>query len=670
MAAIELLVGLALNYLISLAVNERSDAIHKGRERKLADAAAREQELADAIRSGVPLRGELTRACLDLARKRDTLELTAGERRLWHLLSDPAFQEHVYAWMATGGTKDGRAARDRLAATMTTALRASGADAAQIQFLETSYFDALERALFSNELLRSWRQQLSLDYLRERVDELAGIHSPERQVAALARYREKALAAWDIIDLSNLPEDDVKLATQKLLLRQLYMPLQIVRDEEVPTLGELVWVDTSDIPAGTPWREQFRRRVSVGEALRADRRLVVLGDPGGGKTTMLRWLATATLLRGHDPEAFAGLPDTESLPDRPLIPVLIRCRDLGGDDLSRSFADFLHQHLMKSELLPADAEVVYAAILARIATGDVLLLVDGLDEIADVRVRMRFCEELDRTAQRYPDAPIVATSRIVGYRDMPYRMKRGFRHGTIAELSRADKDRFATRWTEVTEQHLPAAERIRRADELRTAIHSSDRIERLTGNPMLLTTVALVKRKVGKLPSRRNKLYAEAVSVLLNWNPGTYQPIDDIEAIPQLEYVAYYMCEYGLVRVSEGLLLDLLQEVRTNFPHIRPSRGACGAATAPASPGCGSSAISRSRSTWPPARSSTAGIPAATRRCPCTPRSASWPASPRRPGGRSTTWRNARSPRHGEKRCASWSPNATMMTSTTCWGRS
>jgi hypothetical protein len=40
---------------------------------------------------------------------------------------------------------------------------------------------------------------------------------------------------------------------------------------------------------------------------------------------------------------------------------------------------------------------------------------------------------------------------------------------------------------------------------------------------MLLTTLALVKCKVGKLPNRHNKLYAEAVAVLLNWNLRHYR---------------------------------------------------------------------------------------------------------------------------------------------------
>src|SRR5207237_1079327 len=96
------------------------------------------------------------------------------------------------------------------------------------------YFEAIEKAVYAHPILAHWRHQLSLDYLREqmavlrqRADEAVGIYSPEKQKAALERYCAKALAAWDIIDLSNLPEGDVHMASQKLLLRQLYMPLRI-----------------------------------------------------------------------------------------------------------------------------------------------------------------------------------------------------------------------------------------------------------------------------------------------------------------------------------------------------------------------------------------------------------------------------------------------------------
>ena len=44
-----------------------------------------------------------------------------------------------------------------------------------------------------------------------------------------------------------------------------------------------------------------------------------------------------------------------------------------------------------------------AVIMERIAAGEVLLLVDGLDEITDPQVRIQFCQELERTADRALD---------------------------------------------------------------------------------------------------------------------------------------------------------------------------------------------------------------------------------------------------------------------------
>ena len=586
----EIVLGTILSYLISLAANLRTDAIHVRREERLREQLGREDALRKAIASSRPLREALSAACAELARNRHRLGVTPQEKPLWRLLSDEAFQVDLVEWFMAGGIEEGNAVKERLLRRMETALAHTSASPEQIAFLRSDYFDMVEKSVFAHPILAHWRYQLSLDYLREQVavlrrraEEAAGVYSAEKQKDALDRYSDKALAAWDIIDLSNLPEGDIHIATQKLLLRQLYMPLRIEvestrrgegDDAALARLEEQrearrhreaghFFTDEPD------WPDRTESRSPVGERLGVSRRLVVLGDPGGGKTTMLRWMATAYLLRHKGDDAFSQIPDTQTLPSQPWIPVLIRCRDLGEVDLCSCFTDFLTQHLNKTELLPEEADVMRAVILDRIAKGEALLLVDGLDEITNPYVRMMFCQELERTAARYPDAPIVVTSRIVGYRDMPYRMGSGFEHGVIAELNREDKDLFARRWVEVTEQHQPPAEKAKRAQELLDALHSSDRIERLTGNPILLTTLALVKRKVGKLPNRRTKLYAEAVSVLLNWNPRLYQTIEEDEAIPQLEYLAYEMCQRGVQLLTEDEVLDLLEKVRTEYPNIR-----------------------------------------------------------------------------------------------------
>src|SRR5690606_16122167 len=125
------------------------------------------------------------------------------------------------------------------------------------------------------------------------------------------------------------------------------------------------------------------------------------------------------------------------------------------------------------------------------------------------------------------------------------------------------------RWISVTESTRSPEDRAERERELIAALQASSRISQLASNPMLLTTLALVKRKVGKLPSRRTKLYEEAVGVLLNWNPTVYDPIDEREAIPQLGYVAYEMCRRGIQRIAEPDLLELLDRVRAEYCNVR-----------------------------------------------------------------------------------------------------
>jgi hypothetical protein len=295
------------------------------------------------------------------------------------------------------------------------------------------------------------------------------------------------------------------------------------------------------------------------------RRLVILGDPGAGKTTLLRWFATAFLLRLTNNSDFYQMPDIDSLPEQPWLPLVVRCRELDTQCLqSCTLDDILRRTLQKAELESGELEL--QLLRNELAAGRLILLIDGLDEIAAPTLRASFCAQLERISDTYPEAPMIVTSRIVGYREMGYPIGKGFEHGVLAELTKEDKDNFIRRWCDVTESK---EEQLRAEKELIEAMHASDRIERLTGNPMMLTTMALVKRKVGKLPTRRNELYREAVGVLLNWRSDLYGPVDDREAYPQLEYIAYAMCDRGVQQLRRDEIIGLLEDVRRDFPNIR-----------------------------------------------------------------------------------------------------
>ena len=384
------------------------------------------------------------------------------------------------------------------------------------------------------------------------------------------RYRSLLLETCDIVNLANLPEQDRILVLQRQLeLRRLYVPLRVWVDVETDE-----YID-EEIKLGDFWKEHLekigrkRQRLPVGERLAKAKRLVVLGGPGAGKSTLTRWIATAYLLRLKSDPDLQDLPDVKTLPDEDWLPIIVRCRDLDQSCISGNLDDILSHTLRKAELTEDEANALLQVLKRRLNDGTALLMLDGLDEISESRMRASFCQHLEQIHVAYPKAPIIATSRIVGYRDMGYRLDGGFEHVTLDDLDREEKDDFAHRWCNLTE--LPER-RDDAARELIHDIHSSDRIERMTGNPMLLTTMALVKRKVGKLPSHRAHLYGEAVQVLLNWRSEVDEPLDQLEAIPQLEYIAYDMCDRGVQQLRRDEILELIAQMRIEYPHVHQAR--------------------------------------------------------------------------------------------------
>jgi hypothetical protein len=160
--------------------------------------------------------------------------------------------------------------------------------------------------------------------------------------------------------------------------------------------------------------------VSPLHAALAQRRLVIVGDPGCGKTTFLRWvahcLAADRLGREPGPRAAARLLGL----DRARLPLFIRIADwhefiVGqqkrhrGPPLART-ADWL------IEFLGDDAHGHNLGLTADdfrrlLCAGDAMILFDGLDETPDRGQRRTLVEVIECIARAYPDCPLVVTSR-------------------------------------------------------------------------------------------------------------------------------------------------------------------------------------------------------------------------------------------------------------------
>lgn len=150
---------------------------------------------------------------------------------------------------------------------------------------------------------------------------------------------------------------------------------------------------------------------------------------------------------------------------------------------------------------------------AALDTGQVLLVLDGLDEVPH-QLRSSFRRTVGAAISELRPARVIVTCRIRSYREDD-RLE-GFAEHTIAPFTEEQITRFVTGWYAAREHYgLVNAQQARdKADDLTRAALGAD-LNPLASNPMLLTTMALIHQQNITLPKQRVQLYKLAVDVLI-----------------------------------------------------------------------------------------------------------------------------------------------------------
>ena len=293
----------------------------------------------------------------------------------------------------------------------------------------------------------------------------------------------------------------------------------------------------------------------VSEAIAAERCLVLLGEPGGGKSTALRYLARnlarAGIEQGYDPaQQIDGWTTLGRL--LPIFaPLLPLARQLAANPARQSNDADLWNYLV-DQLQPKGTYAGLAeAVMQEIDAGHVILLLDGLDEVASTESRRQVVQAVRAFAEQHKRCRIVVSCRTRAYDSQINPDNRrwqlpGWPTATLADLTPAQMEHFVGAWYSAVAAADPviAAQRDERVAELRAALRARPDLRTLGARPLLLTIIALVHLRQRNLPEDRASLYRECVEILLaRWElrgkeETEYKTLMDYIGLPGVEVKA------------------------------------------------------------------------------------------------------------------------------------